>query len=168
MERILTPAYARGLLATVNRKLNEEAASLDGKMARVRRKLSEVNRAIYNLLDLGEREGSTAARDRLAQRESEKARLGGELESLLIRKARSKLEVSEEVMTVVLSKMREELHTGDVQRKRGVLKRFVDRIEAERERARLWYTFPLLGQRVFYSMPPGEYLLKGPVGLRGD
>jgi len=156
MDRILTPAYARGLLDAANRKLNEEAVSLDSKVARVRRRLSEVSKAIYNLLDLAEREGSTAARDRLVQRESEKARLGGELESLLKRKARSKLEVSEEVMTVALSKMREELGTGDVQRKRGVLKRFVDRIEAERERARLWYTFPLLGQRVFYSMPPAE------------
>ena len=157
MERILTPAYARGLLATVNRKLNEEAASLDGKIARVRRKLSEVNRAIYNLLDLVECEGSDAARDRLAQREIEKAHLGGELQSLLKRKERSKLEVSEEVMTVALSQMREELHTGGVQRKRGVLRSFVDRIEAERERARLWYTFPLLQQRVFYSMPPAEF-----------
>ena len=157
MDRILTPVYVRGLLNAANRKLNEEAVSLDSKVARVRRRLSEVNRAIYNLLDLAEREGSTAARDRLAQRESEKARLRGELESLLIRKARSKLEISEEVMTVALSKMREELGTGDVQRKRGVLKRFVDRIEAERERARLWYTFPLLGQRVFYSMPPAEF-----------
>jgi hypothetical protein len=71
-------------------------------------------------------------------------------------------------MTVALSQMREELHTGGVQRKRDVLRSFVDRIEAERERARLWYTFPLLQQRVFYSMPPGEYLLKGPVVLRRD
>ena len=60
-------------------------------------------------------------------------------------------------MTVALSQMREELHTGGVQRKRDVLRSFVDRIEAERERARLWYTFPLLGQRVFYSMPPAEF-----------
>ena len=66
-------------------------------------------------------------------------------------------EVSEEVMTVALSQMREELHPGGVQRKRDVLRSFVDRIEAERERARLWYTFPLLQQRVFYSMPPAEF-----------
>ena len=64
--RILTPAYARSLLDEAKGKLNEEAASLDGKIARVRRRLSEVNRAIYNLLDLAERQGSAAARDRLA------------------------------------------------------------------------------------------------------
>jgi DNA invertase Pin-like site-specific DNA recombinase len=156
MNRILTPAYSSDLLDAADGKLNEEAASLDGKVARMRRRLSEVNRAIYNLLDLAEQQGSTAARDRLADREREKARLEGELQSLLKRKARTNLDVSEEVMTGALSKMREELGAGDVQTKRGVLKRFVDRIEAERERARLWYTFPLLGQRVFYSMPPAE------------
>lgn len=117
---------------------------------------------------MAERQGSAAAKDRLAERESEKARLDGELQSLVKRKAQAKFEVSEEVMKVALSKMREELNTGDVQAKRNVLRSFIDRIDAERERARLWYTFPLLGQRVFYSMPPGEYLLKGPVVLRRD
>lgn len=157
MNRILTPAYSRDLLDAANGKLNEEAASLDGKIAHVRRRLSEVNRGIHNLLDLAEREGSAAARERLAQRESEKTRLGGELQSLLRRKAGRKLEVSEEVMTVALSRMREELDTGDVQTKRNVLKSFINRIEAERERARLWYTFPLLGEWVLYYMPPAEF-----------
>ena len=82
------------------------------------------------------------------------------MQSLLNRKARAKFEISEEVMTVAVSQMREELDTGDVQTKRNVLRSFIDRIEAERDRARLWYTFPLLGQRVFYSMPPGEFEIK--------
>ncbi len=157
MNRILTPAYSRDLLDAANGKLNEEAASLDGKIARVRLRLSEVNRAIYNLLDLAERQGSAAVRDRLAERESEKTRLEGDLQSLLNRKARTKLELSEEVMRVALSKMREELDTGDVQTKRNVLRSFIERIEAEREQARLWYTFPLLRQRVLYSMPSAEF-----------
>lgn len=157
MDRILTPAYSRDLLDAANGKLNEEAAALDGKIGRVRGRLSEVNRAVYNLLDLAERQGSAAARGRLAQRESEKASLEGELQSLSKRMAGAKLEVSEEVMKVALSKMREELDTGDVQAKRNVLRSFIDRVEAERERARLWYTFPLLQQRVFYSMPPAEF-----------
>ncbi len=157
MNRILTPAYTSDLLDAANGKLNEEAASLDGKIARVRRRLSEINRAICNLLDLAESQGSAAARDRLAERETKKARLEGELQSLVKRKAQAKFEVSEEVMKVALSKMREELDIGDVQTKRNVLRSFIDRIEAERERARLWYTFPLLGQRVFYSMPPAEF-----------
>ena len=157
MNRILTPAYSRDLLDAANGKLNEEAASLDGKIARVRLRLSEVNRAIYNLLDLAERQGSTGATDRLAERESEKAGLEGELQSLSNRKARTKFEVSEEAMKVALSKMRAALDTGDVQTKRNVLRSFIERIEAERERARLWYTFPLLRQRVLYSMPPAEF-----------
>lgn len=39
--------------------------------------------------------------------------------------------------------MRDDLTTGDIRKKRDVLTRFVDRIEAEKERATLWYTFPL-------------------------
>jgi len=168
MNRILTPAYCRDLLDAANGKLNEEAASLNGEIARVKRRLSEINRAIYNLLDLAESQGSAAARDRLAERESEKTRLKGELQSLLKRKERSKLEVSEEVLSEALSRMRADLSTGDVAKKRDVLRRFIDRIEAERKRARLWYTFPLLGQWVLYMGAPRGVWNKVPIVLRGD
>ena len=76
-DRILTTSYARTLLQAVNRQVNEEATRLDGEMARVRRRLAEVNRAIYNLLDLAERGSSAAARERLEEREVEKAQLEG-------------------------------------------------------------------------------------------
>jgi len=143
MDRILTTSYARTLLQAINRKLNEEAAGLNGEIARVKRMLSEANRAIYNLLDLAERDGSAAARERLVEREVEKTQLQSELRSLLARKAQSRLEVSEEVLSEALSQMRDDISTGDVAKKRDVLRRFIDRIEAERKRARLWYTFPL-------------------------
>jgi len=143
MDRILTTSYARSLLQAINRKLNEEAAGLDGEIARVKRMLAEANRAIYNLLDLAERDGSAAARERLVEREVEKTQLQSELRSLLTRKAQSRLEVSEEVLSEALSQMRDDISTGDVAKKRDVLRRFIDRIEAEKKRARLWYTFPL-------------------------
>ena len=73
----------------------------------------------------------------------EKVQLQGELRSLLARGAQSRLEVSEEVLSEALSQMRDDLARGDVCKKRDLLRRFVDRIEAEKKRARLWYTFPL-------------------------
>ena len=123
-DRILTTSYARTLLQAVNRKLNEETVGLDGEIARVRRRLSEIDRAIYNLLDLAESQGSAAARDRLAEREVEKAQLEGELRSLLARSAQSRLEVSEEVLSEALSRMRADLTRGDVSKKRDLLRRF--------------------------------------------
>lgn len=51
--------------------------------------------------------------------------------------------MSEEVLSEALSQMRHDLTRGDVCKKRDLLRRFVDRIEAEKKRAKLWYTFPL-------------------------
>lgn len=142
-DRILMTSYAKTLLQAVNRRLNMEATGLDGEIGRVRRRLSQVNKAIYNLLDLAERDGSGAARQRLTEREAEKAHLEGELRALQARKAQSTLEMSEDVLSESLSLMRDCLTRGDVSKKRDVLRRFVDRIEAEKKRASLWYTFPL-------------------------
>lgn len=45
----------------------------------MRRGLPRVNKAIYNLLDLAERDGSAAARERLVEKEVEKTQLESEL-----------------------------------------------------------------------------------------
>ena len=54
--------------------------------------------------------------------------------------------VSREVLRNGLALMRGNLTTADARRKRIILGRFVDRVEADKERARLWYAFPLLAR----------------------
>ena len=51
--------------------------------------------------------------------------------------------MSDEVLSDALAKMRDDLTTGEIAGKRAVLGRFVRRIEAQKERANVWYTFPL-------------------------
>ena len=154
MDRILTTGYVQTLLEAVNRRMNGESGRIDTEIARVARRLSDVNRAIYNLLNSVERDGSAAARQRLTEREAEKAQLGGELRSLTARRAESRLEVSDEVLSDALAQMRDDLTTGELADRRAVLGRFVHRIEAHRERATLWYTFPL-AMGPLYECPQG-------------
>lgn len=90
-------------------------------------------------------------------------RLDREMPLLLAQKAHSKIDVSEEVLSDALSQMRDDLTVRDVRQKRGVLSAFVERIEAEKDRARLWYSFPLLAQRGLHIMPPGEFDMKVPL-----
>ena len=40
-------------------------------------------------------------------------------------------------------RMLDDVRLAHLRRKRDILRGFVDRIEAEKERARLWYAFPL-------------------------
>ena len=162
MDRVLTTHCAKTLSEAVNRRLNDETGRLDTEIARVARKLSEVNRAIYNLLDSVERDGSAAARQRLTGREAEKAQLEGELRSRQARSAESKLDVSDEVLSDALAKMRDDLTKGEIAGKRAVLGRFVHRIEAQKERANVWYTFPL-ATGPLYQCPQGSTYVKAPL-----
>lgn len=163
MDRVLTTHYAKTLSEAVNRRLNDETGRLDTEIARVARKLSEVNRAIYNLLDSVERDGSAAARQRLTGREEEKAQLEGELRSRQARSAESKLDVSDEVLSDALAKMRDDLTTGEIAGKRAVLGRFVIRASHRGTKR--------AGQRVvhvpardgsFVSVPPAEFESASP------
>ena len=62
--------------------------------------------------------------------------------------------MSDEVLSDALAKMRDDLTKGEIAGKRAVLGRFVHRIEAQREPATLWYTFPL-AMGPLYQCPQG-------------
>jgi hypothetical protein len=156
MDRVLTNDYVDSLLTEVNQRLSKGTATLDGRIESLSRRLSATDRAIRNLLDLAEQDGSAAARDRLLERESEKAEMQGELRSLQLQRDRGRLEVSREVLSDALNTMRDDLSAGGVDGKRKVLRSFVNRIEAQKERVTLWYRFPLLQPLThLYSVPPG-------------
>ena len=137
MDRVLTTEYVDSLLTEVNQRLSKGTATLDGRIEALERRFSATDRAIRNLLDLAEQDGSAAARDRLLERESEKTQVQSELRSLRLQRDRGKPEVSREVLSDALNAMRDDLSAGSVDGKRKVLRSFVHRIEAQRERAKL-------------------------------
>jgi len=94
------------------------------------------------------------------ERERQKERLAGELQALETQRAQSQLTILDEVLEDALSEMRDGLIRGTIQEKRKLLAGFVDRIEADKERASVWYTFPLFARRGLYIMPPGGFDLK--------
>jgi len=63
------------------------------------------------------------------------------------------------VPAVALLEIRNELNGGEVHA-RSLLRRLVERIEAKRERARLWYTFPLPQVAGPYSVPLEGFHIK--------
>lgn len=157
MDRVLQREHARGLLEEVNDRISDRIPEVDSELASTRNRLSETNRAISHLLDLAEVHGSEAAWQRLEERERQKHRLAREVCTLEAQRAQGELRISDEVLEDALSDMSDHLLTASVQDKRKLLHGFVDRIEADQERASVWYTFPLFAQHGLYIMPPAEF-----------
>ena len=105
------------------------------------------------LADLAERFGAEAAGARAVEREAEREELARQLQSLKRRRELRRLQVDPEVVSAVLAEMRETLEGDDLQAKRVLLKRFVERVEISKESARLVYTFPI-ADTVFNIVAP--------------
>lgn len=69
------------------------------------------------------------------------------------------------VPAIALLEIRNELDTGEVHR-RSLLRRLVEGMEVERERARLWYTFPLSQVGGLSLVPLEECCTYHPLSLR--
>ncbi len=144
MGRLLRAGYAKELLESTVAELNGQTEPRRREMARLERQLSDVNRAIYHLLNAVEKDGSEAARRRLQGREGEKAGLEADLRILQAQAKATGLDIADTVLEDALDSLRAALTAGDVVQRRLILRRFVIRVEADRERARFVYRFPLV------------------------
>lgn len=145
IQRVLTPEYVLTLVKEVNAALTLDDSDIDRDINRMRQQLAGVEKMIGNLLDLAERYGAEAAGDRLLVRETEREELVQRLRRLERKRELRKLQVDPEVIKAVLTGMRGTLKGDDLQAKRILLKRFVERVEVSRESAWLVYTFPVPG-----------------------
>jgi site-specific DNA recombinase len=143
MGRLLRAGYARELLEATVAELNGQSEPRRRERARLERQLSEVNRAIYHLLNAVEKDGSQAARRRLQEREAEKHGFEADLRVLAAQARGCNLGIDDTVLEDALASLRATLTEGDVVQRRLVLRRFVVNIEAARDRAKLIYRFPL-------------------------
>jgi hypothetical protein len=155
-KRVLTPEYVLALVKEVNSTIVQDDADFDREIKGVQRQLADVDKVIGNLLDLTERYGAAAAGDRLLAREAERNELMGRLQGLERQRELQKLRVDPKVIKAVLARMLGTLESDDVQAKRVMLKRFVDRVEVNKESARLVYTFPISDTVLNIAAPWGH------------
>jgi site-specific DNA recombinase len=164
IERVLTPGYVLALVKEVNAALIQDDADIDRETSGVKRQLADVETAIENLLDLAERYGAEAAGKRLLARETEREELVRRLRGLERQRDLRKLQVEPEVIKAVLAEMRGTLEGGNLQAKRVLLRRFVERVEVSKKSARLVYTFPIPGT-VLNLVAPWGYCTEAPTDL---
>ncbi len=156
LNRALTPDFVEELIETINIYLAQDLIDLDQRIKETRKRLAEAERAINNLLDLAEQFGARSAADRLVSREQERGQLRRELHSLAARHKQSRIEVSSEVIRVVLADMRDQLTGENIEARRTLLKKFVANVEMGNKGGKLWYSFPLqeLGLTSLWMIPP--------------
>ncbi len=143
IERVLTPDYVLDLVKEVNAHLALDGGDVDREISGVRRQLADIEKAIENLLDQVEQFGAQSAGDRLVTREVEREGLVGRLQKLERRRELRKLQIDPKMVKTILTGMRGTLAGDDLQAKRVLLKRFIERVEVSKESAKLVYTCPI-------------------------
>jgi len=149
LNRILTPDYFEALLAEIQTQMTD-TASLETLIEEKRRDLRTVERGIANLLDLAESFGAGAALNRLKQREAERAQIMTELNTIEARRQALEVEITPEALALVLDTWRAQIvetkESGDIAALRGLLARFVAKVELDYTNAKIWYTYPIDSQ----------------------
>ncbi len=141
--RVLTSDYVMRLANEVNAHLVPDIARIDHEIEAIRRQLNETNSAIENLLDVVEAYGADAAGERLSERERKRDELIEQLSKLEQRRDLHRLQVDPDVIGEILGGMRDVLADDDIQAKRVLLRRFVDRVEVYEESLKVFYVCPV-------------------------
>ncbi len=146
INRVLTPEYFNTLLTEVQSRL-EKDADLESQIQAYRKSLSEVERAIQNLMDTIENFGALSAGERLRQREAEKTELAAHLARLEGQRAARLFNISpqalEQVFTAWREQVTESIVRNDLHAVRVFTERFLERVELGYDRVRIHYRYPL-------------------------
>jgi site-specific DNA recombinase len=143
---ILQNDYATELINQVRSEIlnNTDAQRQENT---TRQALSNCEKAISRLLDTIESSDSAMAKERLKERESERARLQFDLSVFESRRQVAEIDISPEALALTLAAWRGDIEEardrGDIRRLQNLLRRFVTKIELGYEKARIWYTFPI-------------------------
>jgi len=146
LNRVLTTEYFNTLLAEVQSRL-EKDTDLENQIQAFRKSLSEVERAIQNLMDTIETYGAQSAGDRLRQREAERAELSAHLVQLEGQRSARLFRISPQALEQVFTTWREQVADSlaryDMQAVRILAERFLERVELGYDRIRIHYRYPL-------------------------
>jgi len=146
LEQVLTPEYLAEVIAETKRQL-DSTSEIERQIKAEKRKLEDLDIAIQRTLNTIERTGSTAAQERLKQREAEKSQARAGLERLSLQLATAQTEITPEAMNIALIAWRSQFErvrgSGNVRELKAWLLQFVSRIDLGYNRARIFYTYPI-------------------------
>ena len=146
LNQVLTVDRADELIKQVQASYSDNGEILRQEAA-ARAALSSSEKSISNLLDTIESTGSATAKDRLKERESDRARLQFELSMIMSQRNAAEIEITPEVLSDVLDVWRGEVEAArdqnDIRGLQRYLKHFIVKIELGYFTARLWYTFKI-------------------------
>lgn len=146
LNRIMTPDFVSALLDEIRQQLSQDDEIVRQEDA-TRQALQNCERNIANLLDAIEATNSQTAKERLRERENERARLQFELSLLEGRKAAASVEVSPEALALALDVWRGKIEASrtqnDIRALQSLLRQFVTKIELGKQTARVWYSYPI-------------------------
>jgi len=147
LEQVLTAEYLSEVI-TETKKYLDSTSEIEKQIQVEKRKLEDLDIAIQRTLNTIERTGSPAAQDRLKQREAEKLQTQVALERLSLQLAAAQTEITPEAMMIVLTAWRAQFEklqeSGNVRELKAWLLQFVSRIDLGYNRARIFYTYPMI------------------------
>lgn len=145
--QVLTADYLSEAIAETKKQL-DSTPELERQIKATRRDLESLDIAIQRNLNTIEKTGSPAAQDRLKQREAEKSQLQADLEKLSMQLATARAEITPQAIDIILAAWRAQFdrlqQSGNVRELKAWLLQFISRIELGYNRARIFYTYPMI------------------------
>jgi site-specific DNA recombinase len=144
---VLTPEYLSEVIAETKKQF-DSTAEIESQIKSARRTVEDLDISIQRTLTAIEKTGSQAAQDRLKQREAERIQIKNELQSLSVQLATAQIEITPEAMKIIIEAWRDQFakvqESGNVREIKSLLMQFVSRIELGYNKARIFYTYPMI------------------------
>jgi hypothetical protein len=151
LNQVLTVEYLSEAI-TETKKQMDSTSELKRQIKADKRKLEDLEIAIQRTLNTIEKTNSVAAQKSLAQRldlrEAERIQTKSNLERLELQLMAAQTEITPEAMEIILAAWRAQFdqiqESGNVRELKAWLLQFVSRIELGYNRARIFYTYPMI------------------------
>ncbi|NWG07577.1 MAG: recombinase family protein [Chloroflexi bacterium] len=151
-DKILSPAYLEQVIESARLQFGD-TSDLERRIALARRNVEDLEIAIHRTLRAIEKTDSDLAYQRHAQLEQERAQGKAEIDHMESQLAAAKIEITPEAMTLVLDAWRDQFNqareSNNIRFIRTWLYRFVSKVELGYNRARIYFTYPLID----FSLP---------------
>lgn len=144
LNQVLTVERATELIKQIQARLSDNI-EMERQERALRVALSNCETTISRLLDAIESSNSVTAKERLKDRENERARLHFELSVITSQRSATEIKITPEVLSMTLDVWRGEIEaardSNDIRGLQRYLRRFLVKVELGYKTARLWYTF---------------------------
>lgn len=147
LDHVLTPEYLTEVIDETKKQF-DSTTELKRRITAENRKLEDLDIAIQRTLNTIERTGSHAAQDRLQEREMEKMQVNAEIDRLSLQLATAQTVITPEAIQVMIIAWRDQFRnlqeSGNVREVKAWLMQFVSRIELGYNKAKIFYTYPMM------------------------